>query len=199
MAQSEYTFPQDFGTTSGYSGTDGDEGDSNDAARFGAFVGATQPISCIINGLTLSNIDYTNLLIDVDPGKFFAVTDNVDIATAGDTRSDVGFINGFSGTTGVSLSADAVNHVYVYTVLADRDKTRIEVNTSATPPSNPHVKIAEVDTATNTFSDQWRLVADDGTVTYPTESAIDEDDANGNLRAGTLVFDRSSEQTFQII
>jgi len=43
------------------------------------------------------------------------------------------------------------------------------------------------------------LIADDGTVTYPTESAIDYDDANNHLRVGTVVFDRNNEQMFQII
>jgi len=144
MAQSEYTFPQDFGTGSAYSGQSGDTGDNNDAARFGALVGATQPVSCIINGLTFSNVDFTNLTVTVDSGKFYAVADDLGVATAQETRDDVAHVSGHTGTTGLSLTDSAVNHVYAYADLDVEDDVKIDINTTNTSPSNPSVKIGVI-------------------------------------------------------
>jgi len=191
MAQSEYTFPQDFGTGSAYSGQSGDTGDNNDAARFGALVGATQPVSCIINGLTFSNVDFTNLTVDIDSGKFYAVADDVGVATANETRDDVAHVNGHTGTTGLSLTDSAINHVYAYTDLDLKDDVKITINTTNTSPSYPSVKIGEIDTTDNTVSEQWNLITEDGTLSYPNADAANT--ALQSLPTGVTVIDRLND------
>jgi len=191
MVQSEYTFPQDFGTGSAYSGQSGDTGDNNDAARFGALVGATQPVSCIINGLTFSNVDFTNLTVAVDSGKFYAVADDVGVATANESRDGVAHVNGHTGTTGLSLTDSAVNHVYAYADLDVKDDVKITINTTNTSPSYPSVKIGEIDTTDNTVSEQWNLLTEDGTLSYPNADAANT--ALQSLPTGVTVIDRSND------
>jgi hypothetical protein len=191
MAQSEYTFPQDFGTGLAYSGQSGDTGDNNDAARFGALVGATQPVSCIINGLTFSNVDFTNLTVAVDSGKFYAVADDVGVATANESRDGVAHVNGHTGTTGLSLTDSAVNHVYAYADLDVKDDVKIAINTTNTSPSYPSVKIGEIDTTDNTVSEQWNLLTEDGTLSYPNADAANT--ALQSLPTGVTVIDRSND------
>jgi len=181
----ELTFPQ--------------PGDLPDAAYF-AFVSG-RGRSGIISGLAFV-ADFTVPEVAVDPGK--AVIDRGDMTTShpnidpAETVSDAVAVVEIESQT-VALASGSLNHIFLDANVANDDSGTVVANTTGSKPTTASLKIGEVDTTTNTFTDQWRLVADDGTITYPTESAIDEDDADGNLRAGTLVFDRSSEQTFQII
>lgn len=184
----EYTFPQDWGTGS----YPEKAGDANDAANFGSLIGAAQPISVVLFGLTFKNVDFTNLTFDVDAGKVYFVDNGITAATSSEELDGVGFVNQLDPRTGLTLAENTVNHVYVATDLSDRDKLYVDVNSTETPPSDPSLKVGEIDTSSDETSEQWHLVADDGTLTFPDEAAADT--AASNLKAGTVIYDRSGEE-----
>jgi len=190
----DYTFPQDSGTGA----YPENEGDPNDAASFGSLVGATQTTSVIVRGLGFSNINYTNLTFDVDAGKAYLVGDGVTTATSGVARDEVGTVSGFDARTGQTLTDNTVNHIFAATDLSTNDAPYIEINTTDSSPSDPSVKIGEINTTDNTTSERWNLLSGDGTITFPTELAIDSQDGSGRLVVGTNVYDRSTNSQYVI-
>lgn len=190
----DYTFPQDHGTNA----YPNQEGDPNDAANFGSLIGATQSLSVIVRGLGFSDVDYNNLTFDVNAGKAYLVGDGITAATSGESRERVGMVNGIEKRTGLDLTADSMNYIYAATDPDTNDAPYIEVNTTDSSPTNPSVKIGEIDTTNNTFSDQWNLLSDGGALTFPSEEAIDSEDSSGRFSEGTNVYDRKTNQQYVI-
>lgn len=189
----DYTFPQDHGTNA----YPDNEGDPNDAANFGSLIGATQVVSVIVRGLGFSNIDYTNLTFDVNAGKAYLVGDGITAASSGESRDEVGMVNGIDTKTGLSLTDSAVNHVYAATDPDTNDAPYIAVNTTASSPANPSVKIGEIDTSTNTTSEQWNLLTSSGQLSYPNEAAALT--AETNLSEGTQIYERADNTYYKVI
>lgn len=189
----KYTFPQDWGT-GGYADY---EGDPNDAANFGSLVGAARPVSALIRGLKFQNVDYTNLTFDVTDGKAYLVDDGITASTANVDRDEVGFVNSYIETSGLSIEDQTVNHVFAATDLSINNEPYIEVNSTNTPPSNPNVKIGEIDTDTQTTSEQWNIVSADGTLTFPDKEAALS--VAPELPTGTIVYSRQEDSHLSVI
>jgi len=54
-----------------------------------------------------------------------------------------------SPRSGIGLAAGSVNYVYVSIDLSSDDTINITTNTTATPPSNPSVQVATIDTSSD--------------------------------------------------
>lgn len=192
MAQEKYTFPQDHGTDA----YPEQEGDPNDAANFGSLIGATQNVSVIVRGLGFLNVDYTNLTFDVKAGKAYLVGDGITAATSGESRDEVGMVNGINSRTGLALTDNAVNHVYATTDPNTNNSPSIEINTTETPPTTPSVKIGEIDTSNNTTSEQWNLITQSGQLSFPDEAAALT--AETNLSEGTQIYERTDNTYYKV-
>jgi len=180
----ELTFPQ--------------HGDLPDASYW-AFAAGTPPTSCIVSGLALTP-DYAVPDVDVAGGK--AVINRGEMDTA-DPRIDppeslqdsVAVVQVESQT--VALDDGATNHLWLQANVASDDSPQVVANTTGTAPTTASVKIGEVDTAADTASGQWRLVAPDGTLTFPSKTAASA--ATGELADGTVVYDRDGDEHYGIV
>lgn len=174
-------------------------GDIPDAALW-AFLAGTPPTSVIVSGLEFTP-SYGVPELDVAGGK--AVVDRGSMTTAHpnidppETYDDAVAVVQIDSQT-VALDAGVVNHIFLDGNVANDDSGTVVANTTGDLPSPASVKIGEVDTSTDSASGQWRLVADDGTLTFPSEAAIDAEDAAGRLREGTSVYDRAENTKYVI-
>jgi len=176
-------------------------GDEPDASFFSKLVRLLGP-GVIEYGLGFQNVDYAGLTFDVAGGTAYIVRSTMSTASSDiepqKTIEGAVMVVQYPGTTDVALEDNAVNHVYLDANVANDDSATIAVNTTGNPPADAVLKIGEIDTAEETASDQWYLVANDGTLTFPTEAAIDSEDAAGRLREGTTVFDRETDTQYVI-
>jgi hypothetical protein len=175
-------------------------GDLPDAALW-AFLAGAPPTSQILTGLAFDTVDYAVPEVTVAGGK--AIVDRGAMTTAHpnidppETYEDsVAAVQIDSLTVG--LDDGVLNHIFLDGNVANDDSGTIVANTSGDLPSTAAFKIGEVDTGADSASEQWRLVADDGTLTFPTEAAIDAEDAAGRLREGTDVYDRAENAKYVI-
>jgi hypothetical protein len=187
MAQFEYTFPQDWGTGSHPQY----EGDPNDAANFGSLIGATSPVSALIRGINFT-VDYANNTVDTTEGKVYLVGDNITAGTSQTERDEVAFVNGLKAKTGLTLSDAAVNHVYVATDPTTNNEPRVEINDTGSAPADPSLKVGEIDTSAGTKSEQWNLIAGNGMLTYPDNTALLA--SASRFENGVPLFDRAAEE-----
>lgn len=174
----EITFPQ--------------HGDLPDAA-FWAFLGGTPATSCIVSGLGLTP-DYATPDVEVGGGKAIIDRGTMDTAHPNidppESLEDSVAVAQVDSQT-VALDDGATNHLFLQANVASDDSPQVVANTTGDAPSDASVKIGEVDTANDTVSSQWRLVAADGTLTFPDEAAASA--AAGELPNGTVVYTRSEE------
>jgi len=173
----ELTFPQ--------------PGDLPDAAYFAFATGRGR--SGIINGLTFSNLNPTVPEVTIDPGKAIIdrggmTTQHPDINPA-ETVSDAVAVVEIESQT-VTLASGTLNHIFLDANVANDDSGDIVTNTTGAKPTVESLKIGEVDTSSNSFSEGWNRIADDGTLTFPSETAADE--AAAELPAGTTLYDRET-------
>lgn len=172
----ELTFPQ--------------PGDLPDAAYFAFATGRGR--SGIISGLTLA-AEFSIPEVTVDPGK--AVIDRGDMTTVHpninppDTVSDAVAVVEIESQT-VGLNPDALNHIFLDANTDQDDSGVVVSNTTGSKPTPESVKIGEVDTATDTVSEQWNLITDDGTLSYPNADAANT--SLQSLSTGVTVIDRSN-------
>jgi len=96
-----------------------------------------------------------------------------------------------SSVTGLGLDASAVNEIYLFHDETSQDSVTIRHGSGVSEPSKPSIKIGEVDTSSNTASEQWRL-SRGGELTFPDEAAIDSAITAG-LDAHRTVVDRSTD------
>jgi hypothetical protein len=174
----EVTFPQ--------------HGDLPDAA-FWAFLGGTPATSCIVSGLGLTP-DYATPDVEVGGGKAIIDRGTMDTAHPNidppESLEDSVAVAQVDSQT-VALDDGATNHLFLQANVASDDSPQVVANTTGDAPSDASVKIGEVDTANDTVLSQWRLVAADGTLTFPDEAAASA--AASELPNGTVVYTRSEE------
>ena len=137
----DFVFPEDSGTNNNIP-VDG--GDFADAANFAALAEAIQNSDYVVRGLNLSNV--SGGTFDLSAGKA-VVSDNSAIADqSGETRDErVAYVVELDARTGLSYTTGDVNYVFVDVLLTDDDAVDIVVNTTDTAPSEPSIKIAEID------------------------------------------------------
>jgi len=169
-------------------------GDLPDAAYF-AFVSG-RGRSGIISGLTFA-ADFAVPEVTVDPGK--AVIDRGDMTTShpninpAETVSDAVVVVEIESQT-VALASGSLNHIFLDAGVANDDSGGIVANTTGSKPTTASLKIGEVDTSSNSVSEGWNRIADDGTLTYPDSDAAT--DASSRLQEGTIVYERASDTHF---
>ena len=171
-------------------------GDFNAAENFGALAGDIDR-NGIVSGLALSNYDSAAPSIDVAAGKTVHVVDSQtaeaeldDGTTISEQRDQVQLVCHVDSQT-VSLTDGTVNELYLDPQPASDDSPQLVSVTSGSPPTDA-VKIGEADTSNDTISEQWNLIAPDGTLTYPDADAMTA--AASDLEDGTVVYDRANEQ-----
>lgn len=174
-------------------------GDEPDASFFSKLVRLLGP-GVIEHGLGFQNVDYANLTFDVDGGVAYIIRSTMSTASSDiepqKTIEGAVMVVQYPGAADLALEANATNHVYLDANVANDDSPRIAVNTTGNPPADAVLKIGEIDTADETASDQWFLVANDGTLTFPTEAAADA--GATQLRSGTVVFARSNGNHYYV-
>jgi len=171
-------------------------GDLPDAAYFAFLAGRGR--SGIISGLTLTP-DFTVPEVTVAPGK--AIIDRGDMTTAhpnidpSETVSDAVAVVEIDAQTR-SLTLDAVNEIFLDATTTNDDSATVVATTSGSPPTGESLKIGEVDTSTDTASEQWNKIEDDGSLSFPDSEAVFDtlaslpDGIGGIDRSnGVLIFD----------
>jgi len=172
----ELTFPQ--------------AGDLPDAAYFAFLVGRGR--SGIISGLTLSP-DFSVPEVTVAPGK--AIIDRGDMTTAhpnidpSESVSDAVAVVEIDAQTR-SLTSGAVNEIFIDATTTSDDSATVVATTSGSAPTSESLKIGEVDTSTDTASEQWNKIEEDGSLSFPDADAAR--DVLASLPAGVGGIDRSN-------
>ena len=178
-------------------------GDEPDAANFAQAFGLSVRTSYIVSGLSFS-VDLTEPSLDVDGGtaaiwRGDMTTSSPDVDPA-ETRSDTAHPIELDGVAGLALTDNDVNHVFLDANVGTSDSPVVEVNTTGAAPSTAAAKIGEVDTnegtAAEAISDQWRLITESATLTFPSEAAATA--VAGELRNGTVVYSRAQERQFVV-
>jgi hypothetical protein len=178
-------------------------GDFRDAANLAQALGASYRTSYIIEGLELT-ADLGELDVDVDAGVLVIWRGEMETADdriePAETRSATAHVVELEERTGLDLTDDAVNHVFVDATIGISDSPSVEVNTSGDTPSDESVKIGEVDTngadPDDAVAEQWYLINEDATLTFPDSDALDE--AAAELRGGTIVYDRDENEHYTV-
>jgi hypothetical protein len=173
-------------------------GDFNAAENIGALAGDIQREG-IVSGLGLSAFDPSVPEIDVAAGKTVHLIDSQtaeatidDGTTVSEQRDQVQLISHVDPQT-VGLTDNAINELYLTPRPAVDDSPNVVATTTGAPTVNA-LKIGEVDTATDTVSEGWNRIADDGTLTFPDSGAAT--DASSRLQEGTIVYERASDTHF---
>jgi len=177
-------------------------GDEPDAANFAAAAAIVGQLSdrtgragYIVHGFELTP-DLNNLEVNIGGGTalilrkdYTTVSPNIDPSrtytwTAHPVHKE--------GVTQLALEDNAVNHIFLDVNVSTRDTPLTFLNQSGDYPSDESIKIGEIDTNEDTVdaatSEQWHLVAVDGSLTYPDQNAAAE--SASDLPDGTAVFDR---------
>jgi hypothetical protein len=171
-------------------------GDAPDAALFAAL--AARGTSGIVSGLSL-NVDFSISEVTVQPGVAVIATgpettQHPNIQPAETVQATTKVVDLDSTTVG--LTANAVNSVFVDANLNANDDPKVVTNTTASRPSSG-VKIGEVDAGSNTVSEGWNRIADDGTLTFPDEQSAD--DQSALLQEGTILYARDDDSHFFVV
>jgi len=94
----------------------------------------------------------------------------------------------------VTLASGTLNHIFLDANVANDDSGDIVTNTTGAKPTVESLKIGEVDTSSNSLSEGWNRIADDGTLTFPDSDAAA--DASSRLQEGTIVYERAGNTHF---
>jgi len=137
----DFIFPEDGGTNSNLGVNDGD---FNDAANYASIIEATQPNDYVVRGLNLQNVGSGTF--DLTKGKCLVSEASTTAGQSSETRDErVAYIAELDARTGLSYTTGDVNYVFVDVLLTNDDAVDIVVNTTNTAPSEPSIKIAEID------------------------------------------------------
>lgn len=122
-----------------------EKGDNLSEANLGEHAHISGPLGggYVNDGLNLQ-ADFANLNLTVTAGEAFC--DNGTIARTAKITTD---------QSGLALSDNADNHVYLKVDEASEDTVAIEVNTTGSAPADPHAKLGIVDT-TNDETEEYR-------------------------------------------
>ena len=134
---SDFVFPEDEGTGA-------TDGDFADAANFAAL--ANQLGSFVDTGLSVT-VDFTVPSVDISAGKAFVTDTAANAAQSAESRDQgVSFVVEADARTGLSLTDNDINHVYLDVDLTADDSISYTINTTGTAPADPSLKVAEIDT-----------------------------------------------------
>lgn len=179
-------------------------GDPDAAENVGAALGTIADIPILVEGLGVSNYDAGAPAVDLNAGKTCHILDTALSEWTDDqgnqqseTVHEVRFVCHLDARTGIGLTDADVNHVFVDPQWDTDDSPQIVVNTTNNLPLSTAVKIAEIDTSADTFTDQWNL-SRWGTLSYPNQSAASSEDSQGRLPEGTNVYDRTNDAQFVV-
>lgn len=169
-------------------------GDPDAAENVGALAGDTDR-GGIVSGLALSNYDAGAPSIDVAAGKTVHI---LDTATAewtdndgdqfAEQRDKVQVVAHVDAQT-LSLDDGAVNEIYVDPNWDTTDSPRPIASTTGAPNAEAE-KVGEVDTSADEISERWGVIEEDGTLSYPDNSAANA--ALSSLPDGVVVIDRTN-------
>jgi len=169
-------------------------GDFNAAENIGALAGDIQREG-IVSGLGVSGFDPSVPDIDVAAGKTGHLIDSQtaeatldDGTTVSEQRDQVQLISHVDPQT-VGLTDNTINELYLTPQPAVDDSPNVVATTTGDPTADA-VKIGEVDTTTDTVSEQWNLIRADGTLSYPDSDAANT--ALQSLPTGVAVIDRKN-------
>lgn len=176
-------------------------GDEPDAANFAHAFGLSVRTSYIISGFGFT-VDLTTPSLDVAAGVAAIWRGDMDTSSPDidptETRSETAHPVEKDAVAGIALTDNDVNHVYLDTNVGTSDSPTIAVNTTGSEPSAESVKIGEVDTNESTasaaISDQWRLITETATLTFPDKAAASA--TAGDLRDGSFVRSRSAGRQY---
>jgi len=168
---------------------------TNFASYWHSITHAGRPVGCIVSGLELTNYDSSTPTIDVTSGKAVLTRPSGKNEQGEDIKGQSIPIQADSRQN-ISLADNAVNEIYVEIVESGLNNVKIE-STVGSEPTNISLKIGEVDTNIDVVSTQWNLLTEDGMLSYPSRSVIDE--ISSSLTEGTSVYNRGSSTVFNII
>lgn len=159
----DFVFPEDSGT-----GATG--GDNADAANFATLAHATGFVDYVETGLTVT-LDAATPAFDLSAGMCVVTDASAQEAQTSEVRDQgVSYSAILSQRTGVALTDNDVNHVYVQVDLSTDDTIDVVVNTTGSKPTEPSLKIAEIDTSNDTVT-PWNRTKD-ATDVYATKSDV---------------------------
>ena len=137
----DFVYPEDGGTNANLGPN---EGDFNDSANLGSIIEATQPSDYVVRGLNLQNV--ASGTFDLTKGKALVSEASTTAGQSSETRDErVAYVVELDARTGLSYTTGSVNHVFVDVLLTNDDAVDIVINTTNTAPSEPSIKIAEID------------------------------------------------------
>jgi len=174
----DFVFPEDSGTGAYATG----QGDDNDAANFAAYIEATGFTDYVVKGLNFT-LDAGTPSLDVSKGKAVLTKDTVSAAQTNESRDEGNsFVAEIDQRTGLSLTDNDVNHVFLDVDLSSKDAVSVVVNTTDSAPASPSLKIGTVDTTNDTTTELNRAskVAD----RISLGNAL-ENDGSGNVAVST--------------
>lgn len=181
--------PQDFGT--GVS--DGDE----DYISAGYHTIPKPPTACIINGLGFTP-DFGVPDVDIAPGIVQVPDTGISVQSGSQTTYDTTVPNEalqhviIPNTVTIPLDDGVVNELWIGINQSNQDDVFIRHGSGLSEPTEPSVKIGEVDTSGDTISEQWGLVAGDNVLTYPSVSVAENE--RSSLPDGTVVYARDTSE-----
>jgi len=174
-------------------------GDPNAAENVGALAGRPSSGDRLLEGLDVTAIDYSTPTVDIAGGKTAHLLETATAEWTDDsggqhaeTVHQVLVICHLDPQTGISLTADAVNHVYVDPQWDTDDSPQIVVNTTGTSPSPTALKVHEIDTGAHRTREQWYLERADGTLTFPDGDAVQT--VFSEISDGVQLYDRRNER-----
>ena len=168
---------------------------TNFASYWHSITHAGRPVGCIVSGLELTNYNPSTPTIDVTSGKAVLTRPSGKNEQGEDIEGQSIPIQADSRQN-ISLTDNAVNEIYVEIVESGLNNVKIE-STVGSEPTNISLKIGEVNTNIDVVSTQWNLLTEDGMLSYPSRSVVDE--ISSSLTEGTSVYNRGSSTVFNII
>ncbi len=179
-------------------------GDEPDAANFAQAFGIAVRTSCLLSGFEFA-VDLSELELDVDAGiaaiwrgDFETSSPNIDPPKV---RGGAAHPIEKEAVRGIELKDDDINHVFLDPEIGTSSNPTLVVNTSGDAPSDESIQLGEVDTnesdESDAISEQWRLVAEDATLTFPDYDAADG--VTDDLRDGTNVYLRDPGESYRVV
>jgi len=138
----DHVYPEDQGTNSNL--TFIGDGDDADAANFAAVYEAIGNSDFVVRGLSISNV--TSGTFDLSAGKAVVSAQTATAGQSGESRDQrVSYVVEVGSKTGLTYTTGEMNYVYLNVLLTDDDALDIVINTTDTSPTEPSLKIAEID------------------------------------------------------
>lgn len=155
----DHVYPEDPGTGAS-------DGDWSDAANLAQLAYAVGHRNYVVTGLVFSNISGTS--VDISQGVAVVTDASATAKNTSETRDSVAYVAEADARTGVSLTDNTINYVFLDIDLTADDTISYVVNTTDSAPTEPSLKIGTVDTNDNTATTLNRfatpvLVQDSGT------------------------------------